>query len=81
MKTSSPHIDSLIKDADSGSRVETTSSGVSDHHDVALETGVRVEDEVDCVVDSPTGPAGISWDFGQGRLTRSRQDSILGEIA
>ncbi|XP_033645759.1 uncharacterized protein LOC117305115 isoform X2 [Asterias rubens] len=68
-------------DADSGSRVETTSSGVSDHHDVALETGVRVEDEVDCVVDSPTGPAGISWDFGQGRLTRSRQDSILGEIA
>ncbi|XP_071809525.1 uncharacterized protein [Asterias amurensis] len=77
----SDHKKEQDEDADSCSRAATTSSGISDNHDVALETGVGIEEELDGVADSPTGPAGISWDFGQGRLTRSRQDSILGEIA
>lgn len=69
------------EDVQSEYRAETTSSGMTDDDVVEGVSGVEMEDEVDGVVDPLSGPAGISWDFGQGRLTRSRQDSILGEIA
>ncbi len=77
------------QDAGSGSsenfqsvcRAETTSLGITEDDAAEGVSGDGMEDDVDGVVDPASGPAGISWDFGQGRLTRSRQDSILGEIA
>ena len=60
---------------------ETTDLGVTDDEDVAVESVDIEEEEEEGQGHHQSGPAGINWQFGHGRLTLCRQNSLLEEIA